>query len=912
MANTAATASTATTAGTTSRAGTSAAASPASVPDTMPEPVETRNSPDGPTGGGSLGDLIRLLIPDDPTTGPVPIPPPGPETGPMLLPPIDGPFTLVAPTEPVTGPVGGSRPAGEPPAESATGPSVRPLTAADEPTGTAKRDADKIDDAGAADQADDGHDADTSYTDSDYADQADSPDAAEPGAFSVVGVLARHGRRRWAWARWLRAWLPRLLAWPIALVWSLVSGRRRALRWTLAVQLVPATAPDLPAAPMWRWPWDALRWLARRGRRRRWAHPPRSEDPPIWARARPDLVTPVYAVAFSPDARRLATASGDGTVRLWNITDPALPRERWTVRTRFAAGPAVAFSPDGCWLATGYDEARAVLWRIDRPRGPAPQALLDHPGGLTGLYFSADGTRLAGTFAGESARVWDVSVPTHPRVLGHAGERREVRAAAMFPDGRWLVTAGERVELWDVSSVPVRRGHLSAGEGPLFAVAVAPDGETLAVGRNDGGVDLWHTVDPSAPAPRASIEAHAGWVTTVEFGADGRWLATASADQVALWDLTDLTEPIGRLSTKVPVTAIAFSPARGLFAVASLAGSVVLMRPTAPIELSPAAALAPVRLVDVDDVDDLADLGDGADDDFPNDDAAAVVPLPGQRPGQGTGLQGAAFAGLTSWLGLALALGPRLGTVLALAMTVPAALGILMVIFWLPAFLDQRRAGGPNVAAARDDETRPSSPGTGPIPLTGPTTGPLTRPGTLPTRPFGAGRFPATSPTTGPIPTLGPGTGPIRRVGPAVGSTPGPRNGPVSSTGPRGSFVPRTGPRTGSPPSTGPDPWLLPGTGPIPTLGPRTEPIPATGTRAGPLPRTGPVPPSGSGTGPLPPAGPRTGPLSASTRTKPVTRTGETGKATRQVAPPAAPPRSPAGPASEAEDGGTRQAPDQP
>src|SRR6185369_3619851 len=102
-------------------------------------------------------------------------------------------------------------------------------------------------------------------------------------------------------------------------------------------------------------------------------------------------------------------------------------------------------------------------------------------------------------------------------------------------------------------------------------------------------------------------------------------------------------------------------------------------------------------------------------------------------------------------------------------------------------------------------------------------------------------------------------------------------------------------------------PWLLPGTGPIPTLGPRTEPIPATGTRAGPLPRTGPVPPSGSGTGPLPPAGPRTGPLSASTRTKPVTRTGETGKATRQVAPPAAPLRSPAGPASEAEDGGTRQ-----
>jgi hypothetical protein len=303
------------------------------------------------------------------------------------------------------------------------------------------------------------------------------------------------------------------------------------------------------------------------------------------ARARGNVdrrFTPVYAVAFSPDGRRLATASGDGVVRLWDVTDPAVPTRLWAVPTRFAAGPVVAFSPDGAWLATGHDTANAVLWEISERAGPIPRALLPHPGGLTGLHFSADGRRLAATFAAEAARIWDIADPARPRPLGHAGDSRRVRAAAIFPDGRWLATAGERVEFWEVSATPVRRMHLTAGDGPLFDVALAPDGRTMAVGRLDGTVDLWHTIDPSAPARRASIDAHAGWITSVAFGADGRWLATVSAEHVALWDLRDPTAAVGRIRARLPVTAIAFAPRRGLLAVASLDGSVALLRPTAP------------------------------------------------------------------------------------------------------------------------------------------------------------------------------------------------------------------------------------------------------------------------------------------------------------------------------------------
>ncbi|ADP84353.1 WD40 repeat, subgroup [Pseudofrankia inefficax] len=884
-ANTRAKSTTSTTeAAATQDAATQAAPAPPAPPappaaqDTMPEPVETRSSSVGSTGSGDLGEFLRFLIPDDPTTGPVPIPPPAPDTGPMLLPPIDGPFATAAVTAPTAIPgdaptrtraAGADTTTRRSPATSGTATGETATEMSEAPTSVSE---------GAAGDDDPGRASPGAESPEEDASQE------EPDAFAVVGVLPGPGRRRWAWARWLRVRWAWLLLWPVALIWSLVPGRRPALRWSLA----PHTEPK-PEGPR------RLRWFFERGWRRspRWSRPPRVSVLPGWARNRVDVTSPVYAVAFSPDARRLATASGNGAIRLWNITDPTTPRQRWTIRTRFAAGPAVAFSPDGAWLATGYDTAHAALWRIDRAGAPVPRALLDHPGGLTGLHFSADGRRLVGTFAGESARVWDVTVPSRPRVLGRAGDRRAARGAATFPDGRWLATVGERVEFWDVSSAPVRRTHLTAGEGPLFGVAVAPDGQTLAVGRNDGAVDLWHTVDPSAPAPRASIDAHSGWVTMVEFGSDGRWLATVSADQVALWDLTDPTVPVGRLRARLPVTAVAFSPARGLLAVASLDGSVNLLRPTAAIELSPAEPdLVPIRLADPDGLEDLRDPAN-----------APAIPLPGERPSSKTTAQGAAFGVLSIWLGLALALSPHMTLVQALTIVIPAALGLLMVVFWWPAVL------GPDRGDTSEDDSQPPTtdlPGTtspGPVSTTGPIAGPLPIKGPA-TGPIRTTRpLPPTGPRTGPLPRTGPRTGPLPKTGPRTGPIPttGPRTGPIPTTGPKTGPIPTTGPKTGPIPTTGPK------TGPIPTAGPRTGPIPTAGPKTGPIPtagpRTGPIPTAGPKTGPIPTAGPKTGPIPttgpragsapyAGPRTVPLPQTGplSTGPGTRPL--PTAAPRT--------------------
>ena len=145
----------------------------------------------------------------------------------------------------------------------------------------------------------------------------------------------------------------------------------------------------------------------------------------------------VTALAFTADGRRLAVASGQpgmaGEVRLYTLT-AAGPPDSPAPRVLAASTDvlyALAFSPDGKTLATaGYDRL-IKLW--DTAAGQAVRTLKDHSDCVHGLAFSPDGTLLASASADRAVKVW--MLPPEP------GCTRSVRRPTGFTPSPGATTA---------------------------------------------------------------------------------------------------------------------------------------------------------------------------------------------------------------------------------------------------------------------------------------------------------------------------------------------------------------------------------------------------------------------------------------------------------------------------------------
>ncbi|TRU26454.1 MAG: hypothetical protein EWV92_15680 [Microcystis aeruginosa Ma_MB_S_20031200_S102] len=193
----------------------------------------------------------------------------------------------------------------------------------------------------------------------------------------------------------------------------------------------------------------------------------------------------VRTAAFSPDGKRIVTASNDKTARVWSAETG---REIATLNGHQNTFITAAFSPDGKRIVTASSDNTGRVW--DAETGREIASLNGHQSYVRTAAFSPDGKRIVTASLDKTGRVW--SAETGREIASLNGHQGTVNTAAFSPDGKRIVTASwdNTGRVWDAETGR-EIARLNGHQDRVWTAAFSPDGKRIVTASSDKTARVW-------------------------------------------------------------------------------------------------------------------------------------------------------------------------------------------------------------------------------------------------------------------------------------------------------------------------------------------------------------------------------------------------------------------------------------
>ncbi len=282
----------------------------------------------------------------------------------------------------------------------------------------------------------------------------------------------------------------------------------------------------------------------------------------------------VRSVAFSPDGKLIASAGAEPDIKLW---DPETGKDVRTIKGKGTYVTSLAYGRDGKYLVVSNDDKAVRIYEV--ASGNLKREMADFQAKVSKVAFSGDGAILGAGVDNGQIRLWEypriVDNPNQPEYWAKQDDHGASYDVVFSPDKRTLARCGpDGLKLYNtpiagsavaVNShrllVPTPAANTTSGsrlDARFTCAAFSRDGKTIFTGGRDGLIRLW---DPDTGQSLGTFKGHNGAVKSLVFNPAGNQLVSASSDYtVRVWPFDIVLQARDVTGHLGSIWSAAFSP----------------------------------------------------------------------------------------------------------------------------------------------------------------------------------------------------------------------------------------------------------------------------------------------------------------------------------------------------------------